>query len=87
MSTTDTKTLPPDPDGMNGDRAEWAKAALTAFQTVTGTDDEDALGDLLANLMHFSDREGYDFDAALERARGHYGSECGAGIEGTGGVV
>jgi hypothetical protein len=39
--------LPPDPENMNGDRAEWAGAALRHFQCVTGTDYEDALGDLL----------------------------------------
>lgn len=77
---TPTKTLPPDPEGMNADRAEWAATALHAFQTVNGTDDEDILGDLLCNLMHLSDREGYDFELALERARGHYAAECGESL-------
>jgi hypothetical protein len=51
-----TKILPPDPESMNDDRAEWAAAALTEFQRVTGTEDEDALGDLLTDLMHWADR-------------------------------
>src|SRR5690242_411389 len=30
--------LPPDPDGKNGSRAEWAGAALSTFMKETGTD-------------------------------------------------
>jgi hypothetical protein len=67
--------LPPDPDGMNFDRASWADKAISAFRDATGTDREDALGDLLADLMHWADRTGYGFDEALDRARGHYGAE------------
>lgn len=67
--------LPPDPDGMNDDRAAWAGSAVAAFVQVTETDQEDALGDLLADLMHWSDRNNYDFDAALDRARWHYEAE------------
>ncbi len=69
--------LPPDPEGMNGDRAKWAAVALATFMAETGTDDEDALGDLLADLMHWSDRNNYDFDDALDRARCHYEAETG----------
>ena len=61
--------LPPDPEGMNGERAQWAKEALTAFQRATRADDEDAVKDLLCNLMHLCDRTGMEFavefDAAL----------------------
>jgi hypothetical protein len=60
---------------MNDNRAEWAAEALRQFQSITGTDDEDALGDLLCDLMHWSDRNNYDFDAALSRARMHYEAE------------
>ena len=70
-----TQNLPPDPDNMNDARADWAGAALSAFMQETGTDEEDALGDLLADLMHWADRNGYEFDAALDRARGHYEAE------------
>ena len=67
--------LPPDPDGKNNDRASWAGAALAKFMVVTGTDLEEAVGDLLTDLMHWSDRNNYDFNAALDRARFHYESE------------
>jgi hypothetical protein len=67
--------LPPDPDGMNDRRSAWAGLALAAFIAATGTDWEDALGDLLTDLMHWADRNNYDFEAALFRAQGHYEAE------------
>jgi hypothetical protein len=70
-----SNTLPPDPENMNNRRAQLAGAALSTFMKETGTDREDALGDLLADLMHWADRNGYDFDAALERGRYHYEAE------------
>lgn len=70
-----TKTLPPDPEGKNDDRARWAAAALRRFQSETGTDSEDMLGDLLCDLMHWSDRSGLGFEAALSTARMHYEAE------------
>lgn len=73
--------LPPDPDGMNDDRAAWAETALAAFIAATGTGREDALPDLLCDLMHWADRAGYDFETARERARDHYTAETGGGRE------
>jgi hypothetical protein len=70
-----TKTLPPDPEGKNDDRAKWAAAALRQFRHTTGADHEDSLGDLLCDLMHWSDRNNFDFEAALSRAQGHYQAE------------
>lgn len=71
---------PRDIDGQNEDRARWAKAALKAFMDQTGVDYEDALGDLLCDLMHLADREPFDFQAALDRACGHYAAETGAAL-------
>jgi hypothetical protein len=70
-----TKPLPPDPENMNDARAEWAAAALRHFQCTTGADDEDALGDLLCDLMHWSDRNTFDFEAAMAHARMLYKDE------------
>lgn len=67
--------LPPDPDGQNDDRAKWAEKALGAFQKETNCDDEDVLGDLLADLMHWADRNQQDFQAAMDRAYGYYAEE------------
>lgn len=70
--------LPPDPEGMNDRRAAWAGRAVAAFREATGTDAEDALGDLLADLMHWADRQRFDFTLALDRARSHYDAETSA---------
>ena len=67
--------LPPDPEGQNGDRARWAGAALELFMKTTGCDLEDSLGDLLADLRHWADRNGFDWQLALDRAMGHYAEE------------
>ena len=70
--------LPPDPDGMNEDRAGWARQALEHFRNVTGSDAEDALTDLLANLRHLCDREPGTYgtyEDADARAAGMYAEE------------
>ena len=67
--------FPANPEDMNDDRSESAAEALSAFQRVTGPKDEDALGDLLCDLMHRCDRDCCEFDASLSRARMHYKAE------------
>jgi hypothetical protein len=75
-SITDTKTLPPDPENMNDNRKEFAEQAIQAFIAATRSDREDALCDLLCDLMHWADREPEtDFDHQLDRARNHYAEE------------
>ena len=74
------KPLPPDPDGHNEKRAEWAAHALDTFADATGLTDEDkdcALGDLLCDLMHWCDRQpvGIEFNTALQNARTNYNEE------------
>ena len=71
-------SLPPDPESMNNDRAEWAATALRQFQSATGSDFEDALADLLGDLMHWADRNAVIFDDELSRARMHYEAETAA---------
>ena len=70
--------LPPDPEGQNDDRAEWAAASLRHFQCTTGTEYEDAPSDLIGDLMHWCDRNGMDFERELNRARRHYQEETAA---------
>ncbi len=72
MTQTD---LPPDPEGMNDSRAVRAACCIRHFQCQTGTDWDDAVCDLLGDLMHFCDRAGFGFVHELERARMHYESE------------
>lgn len=69
------RILPPDPDDMNDSRAEWAGYALAAFIDQTGAAREDAVSDLICDLMHLADRTGISFAADLERARCHYEAE------------
>lgn len=71
-------TLPPDPENMNDARAEWADFALSHFIANTGVDREDALSDLLVDLMHLCDRTEFDFNVQLERARLDYSAETEA---------
>jgi hypothetical protein len=60
----------------NEKRADWADKAINTFIEATGTDPEDAVSDLLCDIMHWCDLYNeYDFDAELDRARGHYDCE------------
>jgi len=59
----------------NSLRAHWAALCLRRFMELTGCDLDDALGDLLANLMHWTGQNDLDFDIALDRARLHYETE------------
>ena len=74
-----TINLPPDPEGKNADRAAWADEAIRCFQSTTGTDWEDAVADLLCDLMHLCDREAFKFEKELDRARMHYEAETTEG--------
>jgi hypothetical protein len=60
----------------NLERAEWAQATLRSFQSATGADYQDALPDLLCDLLHRSDRDDVNFEKALKTARMHYEAEC-----------
>ncbi len=73
--------LPPDPDGMNDSRAEWAVHALDAFMWQAGADRPSAVTDLLCDLMHLADCDGSNFADDLERARMHYASETQPGFD------
>lgn len=67
--------IPADPEGRNDERASWAGVAIAAFRDLTNCDQEDAVSDLMANIMHFCDRNGMSFSAELQRARMHYEAE------------
>jgi hypothetical protein len=70
-----SQALPPDPEERNENRARSADAVLEMFQWQTDADIEDALSDLLANLMHWCDRFGQDFQKEFRRAQNHYREE------------
>lgn len=76
------RITPPDPEGMNKDRAEWARVAVQAFATQTGLDTDaaadgiaTAITDLLADLGHLCDREGLSLPAIWQTAAMHYNEE------------
>ena len=58
-------------DKANGQRAEQAEYATAAANRTRGESDrldEDAVRDLLADLGHLCDREGYDYKSLLDLA-------------------
>jgi NTP pyrophosphatase (non-canonical NTP hydrolase) len=63
---------------INQDRTAIAAGLIDAFKGKTGTDQCDALADLLADLMHYADVYGFEFNEELRRARGHYAEEATA---------
>ena len=78
-----SKPLPPDPELLNVIRARRAAVALAELQRQTGADLEDAVSDLLADLMHWCDRFDQSFAEELHRARYHYEEETKASPETT----
>ena len=74
-SITIPQAGPNDPDGLNEQRADWARDAIERFVDRTGTDKEDALCDLLCDLLHYADQYGYDFANELRRACDHFVAE------------
>lgn len=82
------RRLPPDPEGMNEDRADWAEDALNTFANEHGETLEPGataaeiaemttqnLADLLADLAHFCDRHNVSFSQCLNTAEMHYDAE------------
>jgi hypothetical protein len=69
----------------NQQRARWARNALAVFtaQTFNGdhpdTMDRDdlecAIGDLICDLLHFAEQQGFNSQAILERANSHFRTE------------
>lgn len=80
------RTLPPDADNLNDDRARWARIAADVFARETGlTTDGDGyetiIGDLICDLHHLADREGIVWKAVIDRQDFHYEAETGGDWE------
>lgn len=56
-------------------RRKFAHAAIRAFQSRTGTDDYDAVGDLVADLMHWADGNGQNALHEVSRGIRHWYAE------------
>lgn len=50
---------------MNKIRAERGEELVSLYESLTKTDREDALGDLLCDLMHWAKENKIDFEASL----------------------
>jgi len=59
----------------NESRATWAETAITQFRADTGTDKEDAICDLVGDLMHLADRYGQDPLREIQRGIQHFLAE------------
>lgn len=77
--------MPPDPEQMNDRRSEWAAHALDTFSRDTyhrplgaGEDNETTASDLVADIRHWCDRNGVEWESVLRRAEGHYADETAA---------
>lgn len=65
---------------INSERAERAREVIVEYHDRHESTDDDlrvALVDLLADLQHFCDDIGIDFEHALEVATEHYNCELG----------
>lgn len=60
----------------NTERAAVAETAVEAFMKACRTDREDAVGDLICNLMHLADADGNDPIEVVKNAIYHYFAEC-----------
>ena len=64
---------------MNAKRAKWADIALTSFRAATGQNAEEEVGeaicDLICDLLHLAKTWGFNPNALLTQAIGHYEHE------------
>jgi hypothetical protein len=56
-------------------RVKYAGVAVKAYADQKGVDQDEAFTDLLADLMHWCDHKGIDFQDEYERANNHYVEE------------
>lgn len=67
----------------NARRAEWGLSALADFVPRTGVDaPDDAIGDLMTNLLHLARGYGLDTDRILSNAAGMMATEVDEDEEG-----
>lgn len=62
-------------DVTNSDRAQWAEIALATFTETVNTDREDAIADLICDLLHLARQDGLDPESQLERAKSNFTAE------------
>ena len=62
-------------DVTNNDRAYWALKAVQEFMRQTGTDREDAVVDLICDLLHLARSDGDDPRAVINNALSLFDAE------------
>ena len=67
--------LPEDPAADTERRADRGRELLERYMALTGTDEDAALGDLLADLRYLADRDNYDYELADARAESYHAEE------------
>ena len=70
----------------NSTRSDWAEKALAAFtmavfnnrmpSDLAEEDRQDAVQDLISNLLHYAKQEGFDVDGILFSAENNFKEEC-----------
>lgn len=75
--------LPEDPAADTERRADRGRELLDRYMALTGTDEDAALGDLLADLRHLADRDNYDYELADARAESYHAEETGQQASGS----
>jgi hypothetical protein len=60
----------------NADRCAWAQVIISHYRALVGDDDDQTSAvDLLADLRHWADKRGLDFDQLNATAETHYQEE------------
>ena len=75
--------MPEDPAVDTERRADRGRELLDRYMALTGTDEDAALGDLLADLRHLADRDNYDYELADARAERYHAEETGQQVSGS----
>jgi hypothetical protein len=85
MTKTTTIEIPEagtgDEDGLNNNHANDGWVIINRYMDRTGSDKENALCDLLGDLMHYAHQNGDDFARELQRACDHFAAETANGAE------
>ncbi|ABE67401.1 hypothetical protein PBI_CHE12_82 [Mycobacterium phage Che12] len=67
-----------DPTACNNNRARWSAAALHTYAKTVGSEDvEQAISDMLGDLLHLCDAAKLDFSELYDQGRWHYAAELG----------
>ena len=83
MTNTTTIEIPEagtgDENGLNDLHANAGRDMIARYIDKTGVDKEDALCDLLGDLLHYANQDGHDFARELQRACDHFAAETANG--------